>query len=168
MTSISICGKIFDAEEREVRSKKNPDKQYIIQNYWICDDDDAMIMKRFLSQKQAETLPGIHKGEMLIAYGDVVYDTYAREYVFEPHHTEEIAEVKRQDNAGEKRVELHVHTKLSEMDGVCDIEEFIETANSWGMDAIAISDHMVAQAFLRHRQRWRQSIRSVIPIIRLK
>ena len=42
---------------------------------------------------------------------------------------------------------MHVHTKLSEMDGVCDIEEFIETADRWGMDAIAISDHMVAQAF---------------------
>lgn len=147
MPQVSISGKIFDAEEREVRSKKNPDKLYVIQNYWICDDDDAMIMKRFLSKKQAEEQAPIRKGSMIIAYGDVVYDTYAGEYVFEPHMTEEIEAVQRYDEEKEKRVELHVHTKLSEMDGVCDIEEFIETADRWEMDAIAISDHMVAQAF---------------------
>lgn len=147
MKQVSISGKIFDAEEREVRSKKNPDKLYVIQNFWICDDDDAIVIKRFLSKKQAETASVIHKGESIVAYGDVVFDTYTREYVFEPHTTEVIEEELRWDEAEEKRVELHVHTKLSEMDGVCDIEEYIETANRWGMDALAITDHMVAQAF---------------------
>ena len=112
MPQVSISGKIFDAEEREVRSKKNPDKLYVIQNYWICDDDDAMIMKRFLSKKQAEEQAPIRKGSMIIAYGDVVYDTYAGEYVFEPHMTEEIEAVQRYDEEKEKRVELNVHTKL--------------------------------------------------------
>ncbi|MCB6602609.1 PHP domain-containing protein, partial [Erysipelatoclostridium ramosum] len=64
-----------------------------------------------------------------------------------PDVIEKVAEVKRLDEAQEKRVELHVHTKLSEMDGVCNIEEYIDQANAWGMDAIAITDHLVVQAF---------------------
>ena len=64
-----------------------------------------------------------------------------------PDVLQKVAEVKRVDEAEEKRVELHVHTKLSEMDGVCDIAEFIKTADEWGMDAIALTDHRVVQAF---------------------
>ena len=64
-----------------------------------------------------------------------------------PDVIEKVAEVKRLDEAQEKRVELHVHTKLSEMDGVCNIEEYIDQANAWGMDAIAITEHLVVQAF---------------------
>ena len=60
---------------------------------------------------------------------------------------EKVAEVKRVDEAEEKRVELHVHTKLSEMDGVCNIEEYIDQANAWGMDAIAITDPSCGSAF---------------------
>ncbi len=144
---VAIKGKLFEREDKEVRSKKNPDKQYVIRSYWIHDDQDAMIIKQFLNAKQKESSEEFHKGDYVIAYGNVTFDTYLREYVFDPIMMTKTKEEQRNDDAKEKRVELHVHTKLSEMDGVCDIEEFIACADAWGMDAIALTDHMVAQAF---------------------
>lgn len=139
---VRIRGKIFETESRTLRNGKD------IQTLWIADEDDAIIMKRFeRGAVTKEVLSEIKVGDCVIAYGNVEYDTYSRELVFMPHVIEKIAEVKRVDEEEVKRVELHVHTKLSEMDGVCDITEYIKTANAWGMDAIALSDHRVVQAF---------------------
>lgn len=139
---IKIRGKIFERENRTLRNGKD------IQSLWIADEDDAIIIKRFeRGALTKEVLNEINVGDSVIAYGRVEYDTYTRELVFMPDVIEQTAEKKRHDTADEKRVELHVHTKLSEMDGVCDIEEFIAQANEWGHDAIALTDHMVVQAF---------------------
>ena len=139
---IRIHGKIFETETRTLRTGRD------IQMLWIADDDDAIIMKRFeRGAVTKEVLNEIKTGDCVVAYGKVEYDAYSRELVFMPEVIEKVPEVKRVDEASEKRVELHVHTKLSEMDGVCNIEEYIDQANAWGMDAIAITDHLVAQAF---------------------
>lgn len=144
---IRIKGKIFDSEFRSIRSKKDETKQFQIQTYWIYDEDDAIIMKRFVRDDKIGKEEPVSIGDYVIAYGEATYDEYARELVFNPSVMQKVAEEKRVDEAEEKRVELHVHTKLSEMDGVCNIEEFIHTANDWGMDAIALTDHGVVQAF---------------------
>lgn len=139
---IRIFGKVFDTEIRTLRNGKD------IQTIWIADDDDAIIMKRFeRGSVTKEVLSEIKTGDCVVAYGRVEFDTYSRELVFMPDVIQKVAEVKRMDEAKEKRVELHVHTKLSEMDGVCDISEYIKTADEWGMDAIALTDHRVVQAF---------------------
>ena len=139
---IRIHGKIFEIENRTLRTGKD------IQTLWIADDDDAIIMKRFeRGAVTKEVLNEISKGDCVVADGKVEFDSYSRELVFMPDVLQKVAEVKRVDEAEEKRVELHVHTKLSEMDGVCDIAEFIKTADEWGMDAIALTDHRVVQAF---------------------
>ena len=139
---IRIHGKIFEIEIRTLRNGKD------IQTLWIADEDDAIIMKRFeRGAVTKEVLNEIKIGDCVVAYGNVEYDSYSRELVFMPHVIEQVAEVKRVDEAEEKRVELHVHTKLSEMDGVSDIADYIKTANAWGMDAIALCDHRVVQAF---------------------
>ena len=115
---------------------------------WIADEQDAIVMKRFeRGAITKEVLREIQTGDYVVAYGKVEYDNFTRDLVFMPDVIEKVAEVKRIDDAEEKRVELHVHTKLSEMDGVCGIEEYIETANEWGMNAIACTDHLVVQAF---------------------
>lgn len=139
---VRIKGKIFEVESRTLRNGKD------IQTLWIADEDDAIIMKRFeRGAVTKEVLGEIKVGDCVVSYGNVEYDSYSRELVFMPHVIEKMQEVKRVDEAEEKRVELHVHTKLSEMDGVSDIGEYIKMANSWGMDAIALTDHRVIQAF---------------------
>lgn len=139
---IRIHGKIFESETRTLRTGKD------IQTLWIADEDDAIVMKRFeRGAITKEVLNEIRVGDSVVAYGKVEFDSYTRDLVFMPDVIEKVAEIKRVDEAEEKRVELHVHTKLSEMDGVCNIEEYIDTANAWGMDAIACTDHLVVQAF---------------------
>lgn len=139
---IRIKGKIFDSEIRLLRTGKH------IQTLWIADENDAIVIKRFeRGATTKEVLEEIGVGDFICAYGNVEHDAYLNELVFLPEVIEKIKEVKRVDEEQEKRVELHLHTKLSEMDGVCNIEEYIHTANEWGMDAIACTDHMVVQAF---------------------
>lgn len=140
--NVKIQGKIFEKENVEMRSGK------IRQTLYIADRDDAIMMQRFeRGNLTKEVLDEIQIGDFVIAYGSVEYNQYVRENVFKPIQIDKIKEIKRQDNAKEKRIELHTHTKLSEMDGVCDIKEYIEQANEWGHDAIALTDHVVVQAF---------------------
>lgn len=139
---IKIKGVIFEIENRTLRTGKD------IQTIWIGDDQDAIVMKRFeRGAINKEELSKIHVDDYVAAYGNVEYDSYTRDLVFMPKAIEILEKEKREDTAKNKRVELHVHTKFSEMDGVCDIEEYIDTADAWGMDAICISDHIVVQAF---------------------
>ncbi|MEG2799599.1 MAG: PolC-type DNA polymerase III [Erysipelotrichaceae bacterium] len=142
MQGIHIKGKIFDKENRTLRTGKD------IQTLWICDRDDAIVIKRFeRGATTKEVLDEINIGDYVSVYGRVDYDSYSRELVMMPDVITKIPEVKRIDDSEEKRVELHLHTKTSEMDGVCDIEEFINQANAWGHNAIAITDHVGVQAF---------------------
>lgn len=140
--NVKIQGKIFDKENSEMRSGK------IRQSLYIADIDDAIMMQRFeRGNLTKEVLDEINVGDYVIAYGSVEYNQYVRENVFKPIQIDKIKEIKRQDTSDEKRVELHTHTKFSEMDGVCDIKEYIEQVNEWGHDAIALTDHVGIQAF---------------------
>lgn len=142
VSEVKIQGKIFDIENIEMKNGK------IRQNLYIHDEDDAIMMQRFeRGNLTADVLKMVKVNDTVIAYGGVEYNMYQRENVFKPQQIEVIEEVKRKDTAEEKRVELHVHTKYSEMDGVCEIPEYINQANEWGHDAIAITDHCVVQAF---------------------
>lgn len=139
---VVFSGEIFDIELRQLKSGKH------LQLLWVKDETDAIIVKRFeRGAITLESLNSLKKGMFIRVYGRSEYDEYMREMIFIPEVIEEISSSKRMDQASEKRIELHCHTKLSEMDGVCDIEEFIQTASDWGWDALAITDHRVVQGF---------------------
>ncbi|MEG2770600.1 MAG: exonuclease domain-containing protein, partial [Oscillospiraceae bacterium] len=87
-------------------------------------------------------------GSTVIVRGNTYFDKYDSDYVIDPRDILVVGHAKRQDKAeGEKRVELHLHTKLSTMDGLTDVADAVYTAHRWGHRAIAITDHGVAQAF---------------------
>lgn len=142
MTDVKIEGKIFDKENVEMRSGK------MRQNLYITDYEEAILMQRFeRGNLTLDVLDKINIGDYVVAYGSVEYNKFTHDTVFKPIQIDKIAEVKREDHAPKKRVELHTHTKFSEMDGVCDISEYIEKADEFGHNAIAITDHMVVQGF---------------------
>ena len=95
---IRIHGKIFDSEVRTLRNGKD------IQTLWIADDDDAIIMKRFeRGSITKEVLNEIGAGDCVVAYGRVEFDSYSRELVFMPDVIQKVPEVKRVDEAEERR-----------------------------------------------------------------
>ena len=142
MSNVKIRGHVFQSEITTFKNGKS------MQTLYLSDDDDAIILKRFeRGSLSKEELSEIREGDHIEAYGQAVMDSFLSDLVFMPNQIEKVQASPRHDDAAEKRVELHVHSNFSEMDGVCDIAQFIKTADEWDMDAIACTDHMVAQAF---------------------
>ena len=90
---------------------------------------------------------GIGKGSTVIVRGDCSYDKYEHDYIVYPYDVLIVERKKREDTAPEKRVELHLHTKLSSMDGFCDPGGIVKLAHRMGHPAIAITDHGVCQGY---------------------
>lgn len=139
---VTTQGKIFAVESNE--------RKKLIMTYYITDFEDSLCVKCFESQKlNRDFLLSLKEGTWIEIGGKLGFDTFAKDEVFTANTITVIDSLdeKRTDEEEEKRVELHVHTKMSNMDGVCDASDFIKTANSWGHKAIAITDHGVVQAY---------------------
>ncbi|HHU60042.1 TPA: PolC-type DNA polymerase III [bacterium] len=139
--NVIVRGKIFDIE--------TSDRKILIVTLFITDFDDAVSVKLFEGRHfKREELESFKEGQWVEVKGDMEYDTYAREIVLMGKSVSKIEvddEIK--DLADEKRVELHTHTKMSNMDGVATAREYIEQASKWGHKAIAITDHGVVQSY---------------------
>ena len=89
----------------------------------------------------------ISKGTTVIVRGDCSYDKYEHDYIVYPYDVLFVERKKREDHAPVKRVELHLHTKLSSMDAFCDPGGIVRLAHRMGHPAIAITDHGVCQGY---------------------
>lgn len=148
--TIVIMGDVFAMESREVRGGRT------VITYKITDGTYSVLMKIFDKTEKLQSMPlqDIKKGSTLLVMGRIKYDEFAREDVLKPNS---IALVKRQklmDHAENKRVELHCHTNMSQMDGITPCEKLVERAYEWGHPAIAITDHGIAQAFPDAMSAW--------------
>lgn len=99
------------------------------------------------ADENTEKWDNLAPGDTLLVRGDCQYDKYERDYVFYPSDVLKVVRRQREDTSEQKRVELHLHTKLSSMDGFCDTKAAVKMAHRMGHRAIAITDHGVAQAF---------------------
>jgi len=118
----------------------------------VTDGEDSIFLtKKNLRQADMEFYKSIEKNFGVKAKCYAQYDTYYQEVVLVPiaiaKSNKPIKSDQRTDNAEEKRVELHMHTKMSAMDGVNDISEYIDRAIEWGHKAIGVSDHGSVQTF---------------------
>ncbi|RLQ95708.1 PolC-type DNA polymerase III [Falsibacillus albus] len=141
---IAIEGYIFDAETKELRSGRT------LLTFKITDYTSSMIIKMFSRDKEdAAMFNRVKKGLWVRVRGSVQNDTFVRDLVMIANDINEIKPVLRHDLApeGEKRVELHLHTPMSQMDAVSSVGELVGQAKKWGHPAIAITDHAVAQSF---------------------
>ena len=141
--NFTVIGRIFDVQVNTTRNGTN------IYSIYFTDNTDSLMMKlRNSSRFNEEQIQSFTVGTYIQATGDMNYDNYSRDYLFVPRRIELVEhEEKYVDVEGEKRVELHVHTKLSTMDGIATIEEYVDRAVKYGMKAMAITDHGGIQAF---------------------
>ncbi|NLJ31821.1 MAG: PolC-type DNA polymerase III [Clostridiales bacterium] len=138
----TVWGEIFSIEQKTTR-----DQQRKIYSINITDYTSSITLKVIEMVSQCRALDTLSKGMTVVARGDVEYDKYDHEIVLRPKSICTAAQVKVMDTAETKRVELHLHTNMSSMDGVNSAGDLIRRAAEWGHTAIAITDHGVAQAF---------------------
>ncbi len=145
MGEVVIRGKVRALETREIRNERT------IVSFEITDFTDTIKVKMFIHNDQlAELTADLKTGAFLKIKGVTVNDTFDRELTIGsvvgvmkiPDFT-----TARMDNSARKRVELHCHTKMSDMDGVSDVKDIIKRAKKWGHRALAITDHGCVQAF---------------------
>ena len=114
----------------------------------ITDRSNSIKVTRFLrAEDDQSVVEKIHEGDHVIVQGEVVYSKYDDDMVLDPRNIMKGKRYVRPDNAPEKRVELHMHTRFSAMDALTKPEAIVERAAYWGMPAIAVTDHGVLQAF---------------------
>ncbi len=144
MGGVVVNGKVFAIHHREL-SKRNA---WII-NFDITDGTGSITVSGFYEKKQAEPLiEHIKEGKYLLIQGKLQIGKFTGELELKPYAMAEgIPKPPRQDLSEEKRVELHLHTRYSTMDGLTDVAGAVKRAISWGHPAIAITDHGIAQAF---------------------
>ena len=145
MGEVILRGQVLTCESRELRSGK------FILTFDVTDFTDTITAKMFIRPELFEEVKAIIQvGMFLKIKGVTTIDKFDGELTLGS-----IAGIKkgedftsrRTDNSLEKRVELHCHTKMSDMDGVSDVKSIIKRAKKWGMSAVAVTDHGCVQAF---------------------
>ena len=144
MGIIIVEGRVFAVEHKELK-KRNA---WVI-NFDVTDNTSSIRVSRFLENKEAEPiLQGVKNGSVVKIQGKLLVDNYTNETVLKPFAIMPGEMPKRKDlHEGEKRVELHLHTSMSNMDALTNTKSVIKQAASWGHRAIAITDHGCCQSF---------------------
>lgn len=140
---VAVQGSIFNTEVKTL----NNGKTIIIFN--ITDNTNSITAKIFIKEENdtAKLVENITTGRYVRLKGDIQYDQFIKELVIFPNNILGAEKTVRLDNSEEKRIELHAHTGMSTMDGICGATDLIKRAKEWGHKAIAITDHGVVQAF---------------------
>ena len=145
MGEVTIRCQVMTVETREIRNEKT----IIIMS--VTDFTDSIVLKIFTRNEDRDELLGnLKKGAFLKIKGVTTIDKFDSELTIGSIvGIKKIADftTTRMDTSPEKRVELHCHTKMSDMDGVSEVKDIVKRAHDWGHPAIAITDHGVAQAF---------------------
>lgn len=145
---VTIQGEVFFTDSKDIHSKKTG-KDYVKIAFDITDRTNSVRVSKFLAaDKAGDTASKIKKGLYCTVQGKMVYDTFTKEMVLEPTGIVKTKKPERKDTyEGMKRVELHLHTNMSAMDGMSSTASLLCRAAKWGHRAMAITDHGVAQAF---------------------
>ena len=140
-----VRGKVVSLDEKETKTGK------IILSFTITDFTDSITCKIWADSENKEELKEkLAPGKFIKINADAQDDTYAGELTLGfANGIKEIPDftVKRKDNSDKKRVELHLHTNMSEMDAVIKPDKLLKTLSEWGHKAIAVTDHGVVQGF---------------------
>jgi len=142
--TVTVTGVVFEVENRDL-----PKQKAAVLSFSLTDYTGSIRVSKFLRTPEDKTLlDKIHKGDRLTVHGGVSFNRYEGDNVIDPTAIVVEPAVQRMDLAeGEKRVELHLHTRYSTLDALTDPGAAVKTAARWGHKAVAVTDHGVAQAF---------------------
>jgi len=139
---VAIKGKVIFIETRLLNSGKT------LFCFDLTDLTHSITVKCFANDKQLESLTeNIKEGEWLRVLGDAQFDSFNKELTMMAKSIKKIFVSEKMDNAEEKRVELHLHTQMSQMDAITPVKDLVNRAAKWGHPAVAITDHGVVQAY---------------------
>ena len=144
MGNVIVEGKVFAIEHKEL-TKRNA----VVIKFDMTDNTSSVRISRFLEKKEADpVMDAIKIGSVVRVMGRLMIDNYTNEMVLKPNAIMPGSMEKRVDTAKEgKRVELHMHTVMSNMDALTNTKAAIKQAAAWGHKAIAITDHGCVQSF---------------------
>ena len=144
MGTIILEGKVFAVDHKEL-TKRNA---YVVK-FDMTDNTNSIRVSRFLEAREAKPIiENVQVGSVLRVQGKLIEDRFENDMVLKPYAIMPGSLPKRKDLATEgKRVELHLHTTMSNMDALTDTAAAVKQAAAWGHKAIAITDHGVAQSF---------------------
>ena len=141
-SKICVFGEIFN---KTVRYSNDNTKSIIKFN--ITDKTDSNTIKVIASKAKAKETENLSDGDHVLLVGEYSFDKYDNEYIIWARNIIKVKAKQREDYSEHKRVELHMHTNMSALDGMTPVSKLIERAAAFGHKAIAITDHGVVQAF---------------------
>ena len=139
---VTVYGSIFSFS---VKDTKAGDKKII--SFAVTDKTSSVTVKMIAKNEDCGFLGSLRDGQCVAVQGEYKFDDFDHEFSIRPQCIATMKQTKRTDNAQVKRVELHMHTNMSAMDAMTPTKKLVQRAADWGMTAIAITDHGVAQAF---------------------
>ncbi len=151
MFKVCVEGEVFSVNHKEL-----PKAKAVVVSFYMTDHSGSVCVNQYMEEAKAKPIldaiqgpnPKKHKpGSYIRVYGKVTVNRYDGELVIQPYSIREAQRPERRDTAKEKRVELHLHTKMSAMDALTDTGEAIARAAKWGHRAIAVTDHGVTHSF---------------------
>ncbi|NLO99666.1 MAG: PolC-type DNA polymerase III [Clostridiaceae bacterium] len=141
---VTIQGQILKTDQRPLKTGR------ILYTFDITDFSSSLTCKLFTDGEELKVISEkLVKGQYVCLSGEAQYDMYSKELVILARDIllVEVENVIRMDNAPVKRVELHLHTQMSQLDAISPVKELINRAAKWGHKAVAITDHGVVQAY---------------------
>ena len=144
MGNVLVEGDVFNIEHREL-----PKRKAWVVCFDITDYTGSIRVNQFMEGDIAKPIiKAVKTGQRLQVQGRLTLSRFESDLILEPYGINEIPKPEgRKDTAPEKRIELHLHTKMSMMDALCDTKTVVKRAIEWGHPAIAITDHGVVQSF---------------------
>ncbi|MBE6901526.1 MAG: PolC-type DNA polymerase III [Ruminococcaceae bacterium] len=140
---VTLWGEVFKTEEKTSR-----DGNTFIFTAYFSDKTSSQILKIITPTDKSEPVKNnIKAGKAIITTGKFEFDTFAKTLNIRPSSIANVKVKQRKDNSEEKRVELHMHTNMSDMDALTPAGDLIKQAYAWGHKAIAITDHGNVQAY---------------------
>ena len=161
-SNITVWGDIFHVEDKTVKKG-----EYTILTAYFTDYTSSQILRIFTSTDRVKEYSFIQNGTALLVNGDVKFDNFTKSNYIEAKSIMRIKRREQMDEAPEKRVELHMHTNMSDLDALTPADDLVRLAYKWGHRAVAITDHGNVQAYPKAMEAL-QSIRKKDPDTKFK